>query len=393
VFFDGARIGSGPPDSTGTVHRDDLAVPGGAKVGSHAVTTSCRATGQPVVHSTAFTVVAAMEHRSGLITALPELGNVNFTPQEVANSLLITIGLFFLIAFPCILFNATLEDHYEEVRGWFGFHHRMMRQVHRVRADAMFVLFLLLGGVLYGLLSPGFGFDRSSLALLLGLMVGLAIVTLGFGLPGLLYMRLRSGDKGELRVLPGTVVLAAVCVLLSRTFNLQPGYLYGLIGGFAYHRHLSRSEEGRMTALASAFMLLLSLGAWAVKEPVSAAAAGPHPGFWVLAVEASLGAVFVLGLESHVFSLLPVRPLPGSRLRGWSRRAWDVLFGLGLLAFVHVLLRPGSGYVADPKVSSLGTVVAIFILTGLLSLAFWCYFRFRTPRQEPEEVEEIEQPV
>jgi len=60
--------------------------------------------------------------------------------------------------------------------------------------------------------------------------MALAVVTMGFGLPVLIYMRWKSGDKGELRVLPGTIILAAVCVFVSRVLHFQPGYLYGLIG-------------------------------------------------------------------------------------------------------------------------------------------------------------------
>jgi hypothetical protein len=46
--------------------------------------------------------------------------------------------------------------------------------------------------------------------------------------------------------------------------------------------------------------------------------------------------------------------------------------------FVHILLRPDSGYVAST--SSRTTVIGLFIVFGVLSLGFWAYFRFRPAR-------------
>ena len=392
-FFDGDRIGSARPDASGTVRPDQLYVPGNAGEGPHDVTSSCHASGGQVVQSTSFIVQSAGVHRSALMTSLPELFHVDFSPRRVASSLLVTLGLLFLIAFPCVLFNATLEEHYDEVRGWFGFPHRVVSTLHSFRRDVTFVAFLLIGGWLSGMLSPGFGFDMSSLLLMVGTTLGLTVITIGFGLPAYLYARRRYGEKGVLQVLPGTVVLAAVCVALSRFLHIQPGYLYGLIAGFAFHHQFSKRDEGRLTALATILMLSGSLGAWLVKAPVSNAAAQPGAKWWMVVLEACLGTIFVAGLESHVFGLIPLRFLPGSKLTAWNHKVWGVLFGIGLFGFVHILLRPGSGYVADPQVSSLFTVVLIFLITSMLSVAFWAYFRFRSKRPDAEESEELALPM
>jgi hypothetical protein len=69
-------------------------------------------------------------------------------------------------------------------------------------------------------------------------------------------------------------------------------------------------------------------------------------------------------------------------VRNWSRTAWVVLFVLTQLAFVHILLRPGSGYVANTSRSPATVVVALFFAFALFSVGFWAYFRFRRGHEE-----------
>jgi len=95
---------------------------------------------------------------------------------------------------------------------------------------------------------------------------------------------------------------------------------------------------------------------------VGATASSGHPSVWLLSLEAALGAIFVLGLETHVFGLLPLAFLPAAG--SWSGvGGLAVLFGIGLLAFINTVLQPGTGTVANPG-SSLTTVVIVFLITA-----------------------------
>lgn len=51
--------------------------------------------------------------------------------------------------------------------------------------------------------------------------------------------------------------------------------------------------------------------------------------------------------------------------------------GTGLFLFIHVLLDPNAGYLADPSYTPLGTVIGFFAGFGIFSVAFWAYFRNR----------------
>ncbi len=71
----------------------------------------------------------------------------------------------------------------------------------------------------------------------------------------------------------------------------------------------------------------------------------------MILVENVLGGIFWAALDSLVIAVLPLRLLEGSKIVGWSRAAWVALYGVTLLAFVHVLLRPSTGYVSNTSVS------------------------------------------
>ena len=72
-------------------------------------------------------------------------------------------------------------------------------------------------------------------------------------------------------------------------------------------------------------------------------------------------------------------------------------YGITLLAFVHILLRPSTGYVSNTSVSPPYVVIGLFVGFAVFSFAFWGYFRFRRPRSPGEmpanEVEGAPRPV
>ncbi|HMC08421.1 MAG TPA: choice-of-anchor P family protein [Actinomycetota bacterium] len=385
VSFNGIRIGSARPDAAGRVDQAGLSIPGDTSPGRHSVGTSCLSSARSGTRSADFEVTHASVHRSAFATSVAEPGQVSTRLRTVLSSVLVTAGLVLLIVFPADLFNATLDENYDEVRSWFGLGPRSsggMRPLHQALALSGFIIF---GGVLYGFLSPDFGLNRSSLALGLGLSVSLALISVVFRLPFLLHSRQHHGEWARLKVLPGTALVAVACVGLSRLLNFQPGYLYGLIAGLEFQRE-PEDTTGRLTSLAALTILIIGLVTWAARAPVAAAAARAGAGFWVVAADACLAAIFVTGLTTLVFSLIPLRFLEGSKVTRWSRAAWVGLFASGLFAFVHILLQPTSGYVGHTQAGQKWVVIALFVGFGLFSIGFWAYFRFRPARTSPEHV-------
>jgi hypothetical protein len=375
VLLDGQRIGSVRPDAAGDIHRAGWSVPGGTGPGRHAVTSACHASGLPVLASSPFDVTDAAVHRTAFATSLPRVADVDFTAGPLLASVAAVLGLLFLIAFPAELFNTTLEEHYDEVRGWF---HLSARPVAGPRHHgALLVLFLLLSGPLWFSMQASSGLDAATALGALGLSVATAVVVLASDLPEVLHVRRRYHERATPIVLPGSLLMALGCVLLSRAVHFQPGYFYGLVGGLALARSLDRDESGRIAARSAAALLALSVVSWLLLQPVAAAARETGTSLPSILVENVLGGIFWAALDTLVIALLPLRLLEGAKVVGWSRRAWVALYGLALLAFVHILLRPGTGYVSDSSVSPPSVVIGLFVGFAVFSFAFWGWFRFR----------------
>jgi hypothetical protein len=375
LFVDGQRIGSVHPDAGGDIHRSGLSVPGGSNPGRHAVTSACRASGVPVVASSPFEVTDVAVHRTAFATSLPRVADVDFKAGPLLASAAAAVGLLFLIAFPAELFNTTLEEHYDEVRGWF---HLSPRPVGGPRHHgALLVLFLLLSGPLWFSMQATSGLDAATALGALGLSVATSVVVLASDLPEALHVRRRYHERATPIVLPLSLLVALGCVVLSRAVHFQPGYFYGLVGGLALSRSLDRDESGRLAARAVTALLALSIVSWILLQPVAAAARETGTSLPSILVENILGGIFWAALDTLVIALLPLRLLEGAKVVGWSRRAWVALYGLTLLAFVHILLRPGTGYVSDTSVSPPAVVIGLFVAFAAFSFGFWGWFRFR----------------
>jgi len=376
ISFDGTALAAVPSDSSGRFRGSRIAVPGDASPGSHTIGASC-ISGVRLERSTSFRVVTAALHRSEFVTSLRAPSQVPVGVVAVAIGVVAAVSAVPLVAFPSKLFNNTLRDNYAQVRGWFGLPPQPSGRLLSRHQVLFFCASVLVGGVLDGLLSPDFGANLSTLALVLGLATSLVVITFVFRLPLLLLMRTRYGEWGSLRVFPGTVLVAAACVVLSRLVHFEPGYVYGLIAGPTFSRHLRKDTTGRLTLLAAVSLLGVGIVAWIARTPLVAAAARPHAGFAVIAVEACLAAVFVVGLESVLFCLVPLRFLEGEKLTAWNRGAWAAIFSVAAFAFVEILLQPTSGFLArssSPKQALVSLV--LFVGFGAFSVAFWAYFRF-----------------
>ena len=76
-----------------------------------------------------------------------------------------------------------------------------------------------------------------------------------------------------------------------------------------------------------------------------------------------LGCLFIGGIEGMLFSLIPLRFLPGHRVRQWGWMPWVAAHGgRPLYLFVHVLLVPSPATSVSSTAASTATVtVALFV--------------------------------
>jgi hypothetical protein len=309
--------------------------------------------------------------------------SVKFT--HVATNVLLALALVLLIPFPTELFNSTLEANYDRVtaplRELGRFLPRFPTRERRWRGRG-FVLFagtMVVTSLLYCLLDPTFGWNRSSLALFVGILGGLVVVTVAFDLVALWFMWRRHRARPAFRAYGAALPIAAACVVVSRAAHFQPGYLLGAIAGLSFAVALSRQDEGRLAARSAAWILGLSLIAWVARTPVvDAEATSSRLGLQVL--DATMAAIVVGGIEGVAFGLLPLRFLAGEQVMAWSRRAWLALFGLAVLAFVFVVLNPQGNFVGSLSVGSVWSTIALVAGFTVVSVAMWAWFRMRPER-------------
>ena len=323
---------------------------------------------------------------AGSVAAVTDL---NTEPTALVGSLLLALLLLLIVGFIGELFNNTVENNYDEIAGWFrkGPLGALRRGLDRIHLDPPghpgVLVFIALTALVSSFVDPGFGLDLRSVAVFLGFLVGLIVVLASFKLPPILARRRKTGELGQLRPLPWTLLIAALFVLASRLGNLQPGYLYGIVLGAIFVSDVSDRDEGRETAYGAIWTLVAALLAWVALTWLRGVGL-PEDGFGVTLLSTAFAATLVAGLEAAAFALMPLRFLPGYTLYRWNRLAWAVLWGAGLFAFVHLLIGPNSGYVSELSPAAFMAALGVFAAFGAISIATWLYFRVR---RKPEAAE------
>ena len=318
--------------------------------------------------------------------SVPTADQLSLNATSVGISALLALLFLILAAFPGQLFNKTYEENEEEIGRWFARGGRFTAGIRSALARFWnkplgIFAFVVLSSLLYGFLSPSFGLSAESVATLLGIGLGLLVVILAFEMPIAFSQRRLNNDRGRVRVIPVTLVVALLCVIASRLTGFQPGYLYGLVAGYVFAHEMSLRDEARAHVSTAIWMLVISLGSW-LALPLADQAFADQP-LVDLALSTALATIFVAGLEALLFELVPLRFLRGEVVYSWKRSVWAVLFLVAAFLFVFIMLEPSAGYLGSTRVSPLIPAVILFAVFGLASVAFWAYFRFRP---EPEEV-------
>ncbi|MFC7597480.1 FGLLP motif-containing membrane protein [Terrabacter sp. GCM10028922] len=314
-------------------------------------------------------------------------------PTHLATSAVLAVLLMLLIGFPAQLFEATYEENEKRIKVFLARHGfrrvpRPRRQSH-VPAPVAIAGFAVLGAVLYGLTDPNFGRDGAQTLLdAAGFLVALPLVTLAFEVPAERYARRGGRVPARLRVLPAALVIALVCAVASFLGQFQPGYVYGLIAGYAVltTSRMDRATSARAVLVGSAALAVVSLTAWLAWAPLDSALTTVGAPGAQRVVDAVLATVVVVGVQALAFQLLPLTFLDGHAVHEWSRTRWRVVYAFALFALIAVTFHPRTrNDTTDPQVL---VMVALFALFGAGSVAFWAWFRY-TPEPVPSSSGDI----
>jgi hypothetical protein len=242
------------------------------------------------------------------------------------------------------------------------------------------ILYLLLAALLYAFLDNTFPFQNAARTFgttLFGIAVGTAVSQV----PGELYVRRRYKSRGKVRVALWTLLLAAACVLITRVTGVQPGYVYGIIGGFTFGIALSADDQGRMAFRGMSILLIVGFAAWFARIPFEPSV-GLVSGDTGAVVNQVLADIFVGAVQGTAIGLIPLKFLTGETLFSWNRWKWAVLWGLAILFFAHVVLYPVSSFTPNPSPTGVWTILLTVVIYGAIALGFWWFFRQRSIRHE-----------
>lgn len=315
------------------------------------------------------------------------------TVKNVALTGALSTLLLLIVVFPTTLFNSALDanlDHYRERVAAFRRRFERKRSAGAGegageakrsfwRSGRGVVAYVVVAGVLFSLMQPGWGPNSITVVSIVGFIGGVAISSLLGVVASAVYLLFshRNG-RGRATVEPATLAIASFFVLASRVVGFVPGYMYGVLVSWDSAHEQSEFDRGRIVAFSSTITLIAAVVAWLL-IPAFRDFAGPEPGI-VGAIPLSIvGGLFVGSVESLTIGLVPLQFMPGHLLRSHSRRAWAVLWAGGGFLFVLVLLRPG--LVSGASRSIIGTLVLV-VISSVIALSFWLY-ETRRARSQP----------
>ena len=177
-----------------------------------------------------------------LADSLPSPLAISLAPADVVRTVGVSLLVLLLVGAPTPLFNETLETHLGDIEGWIGGRlprrrreagpNRLATAARRFFASpAGVAVYVAVAALIYSFLSPGFP-SQNGLLIFGVAVLALGVATIADILPGERYVAGRYHDHGRVRVALWTLLLAAICVLISRLGWPQPGL------HVRHHRHL-----------------------------------------------------------------------------------------------------------------------------------------------------------
>lgn len=279
------------------------------------------------------------------------------------------IILVLLVAFPTHLANNAIDT----VTGRWA--ERAAKRRGGAGAPRSLVLRGLpaaLGGVVAAALisafvDPAFGLDAASLRMLGSLVVGLLVdVALGWMLVIAVIKRTHPSSTVSFEFRPLTLLIVIAAVVVTRVTGFEPGIVFGLVAGVVFGGILATAEKAKAALVTLGCGFAAALIAWlAYSGIVMAGSAEP----FVVFVQETLSAVAIAGIVALPIALLPLRGLAGHTVWEWKRPVWGLAYGVGLGAFLLVLLPMPFSW--DRVGLDLMMWIGLYVLYAIGSFALW----------------------
>ncbi|GGN49396.1 hypothetical protein FHR83_008778 [Actinoplanes campanulatus] len=318
---------------------------------------------------------------------MPTLDDVSLDPSLLLLVAAMAVLLFILVAFPSDVFNKTYENRREEIHGAI----RALGVKHRSRMPSWLQATLLIVTAVGAALLSGKGEgpaaqlpDGNWALNMAAVLIAVPLVMAAYSGPGEIYLwRIRG--RATLYVPPVALAVGVACAVFSQVCELNPTYAYGLFCTFILFRGRKPANRIEPTEAQRAYGVLWSvaglgalialgyIGFSANWENAHSANAGWH----TVLFDAVAYWVVVLGAESLVFALIPMRFLDGRTVAGWRLLAWMPLQIAAGFFFWYVIQRRGEVNGLRPTGDEWLRAMGFFLLFGLAAMTFWGYFQWK----------------
>ncbi|MEO8456272.1 MAG: FGLLP motif-containing membrane protein [Chloroflexota bacterium] len=339
----------------------------------------------------------------------PQFAQSVLTPSDLSGSFGV-IGLNALLAGLTLLllllsselFNKTVEENHGTLARWFspithpveGFFSGIAG-AWKSKTDGSIIgavgpvaLVLAVSALIYGALEPGFGLNEKSIVMALAVVITVGLITYWYNGGQIIVSRSMFSMGGAIKLFPIGVMIAAVCVVLSRLDGFQPGIIYGFIASAVIVGAKEPNEEQSGKIIFYPVLALLGLVAlaWFLIDPFRTLATD-HNNWWAALPEAIAVGVFVGGLEGTFFQMIPIRYLDGHKIWSWNKLAWVFVAGLTAFLFWDVLLHKQSSQMSSVTHGTPAAAIIAMVICFVISVGFYAFFRLRGPDELAGEAE------
>ncbi len=321
---------------------------------------------------------------------------LSLSPATIGTNLLLSLILLFLILLACTVFNQTLEGNHHELATRFAWLIAPFSLVFgRLGASTdeddgrgasllQGAALLLIVAAIYSGLDPEFGFNVSTLALIVSMTVGVGLLTLVYEGSQVLLSTRQRDMTGRFELAPLGIVIAMISVIITRVTDLHPGIVLGVIAGAVVQSGDER-QEGRVVFGAMLGTLGLSLLALLLLEPFRSLSNSSSA--WLAVVPETVAVtLFIGGIEGLLLNLLPLEFMEGKLLWRWSRGVWFLTAATVLFLFFHVVVNRTDAYTSVAEETGVQTLFVMCVGALLLAATFW--FACRIGLRQPSRVSE-----
>lgn len=305
-----------------------------------------------------------------ILSTLPTAASV---PRNLLWAAIGAVILVVLVALPTALFDSAIDTATTRLGAWWRRRRGLSEpekgatEPLRVRGFAAAAGGVALAAVISSFVDPSFGIQPVSIRVLLSMLVGFAITfVLGWFAVIRLTRRTHPEAKPRFEFVPLTLIVVVLAVVLSRISGFEPAIVFGLVAGVVFAGIESAQDKARQALATLGYSFGIALLAWIGYSLLAQVSAPSAP---VVFIQETLSGLVIAGIAAIPLVLLPVRGLPGAAVWRWKRRVWGVVYGVGLFAFLLVLLPMPSSW--DRVGLGIWAWGGLFAAYALAALVLW----------------------